>query len=232
MLVVFDLDGTLAKVGEGAEAETVALLHKIRETGARIALSSGKPTFYLCAFARQLGIQDAVLVGENGSVIQVGTALPPTVYHKAKIPVITKEALKTLREMLEEEFGDRIWYQPNETALTPFPTYQEDFPKIRAILECFLTPEMEIKVYEHPDCFDIQYRHLSKGAGIQRLAQVTGIPPEQMISVGDYTNDYPMFAATGYSVGIHLPDPSRASINFPTTLEALTHVLEKLRSSL
>ena len=155
MLVVFDLDGTLAKVGEGAEAETVALLHKIRGTGARIALSSGKPTFYLCAFARQLGIQDAVLVGENGSVIQVGTSLPPTVYHKAEIPVITKEALKTLRGMLEEEFGDRIWYQPNETALTPFPAYQEDFPKIRAILDSFLIPEMEIKVYEHPDCFDI-----------------------------------------------------------------------------
>ena len=68
MLVVFDLDGTLAKVGDASTAETVALLHRIRETGARIALSSGKPTFYLCAFARQLGLQDAVLVGENGSV--------------------------------------------------------------------------------------------------------------------------------------------------------------------
>lgn len=232
MLVVFDLDGTLAKVGEGADAETVALLHEIRKTGARIALSSGKPTFYLCAFARQLGIQDAVLVGENGSVIQGGTALPPVLYRKAEIPEVTKKALKTLREMLEAEFGDRIWYQPNETALTPFPAYQEDFPRIRAILDGFLTPEMEIEVYEHPDCFDIQYRHLSKGAGIRRLAQVTGIPPEKMISVGDYTNDYPMFAATGYSVGIHLPDPSRATVNFPTTRAALTHVLEKLKASL
>ena len=229
MLVVFDLDGTLAKVGEEAKPETVALLHKIRESGARIALSSGKPTFYLCAFARQLGLQDAVLVGENGSVIQVGTALPPTLYRKAEIPAVTKSALKTLREMLENTFGDRIWYQPNETALTPFPAYQEDFPKIREILDGFLTPEMEICVYEHPDCFDIQYRHLSKGAGIQRLAEVTGIAPKDMISVGDYTNDYPMFAQTGYSVGINLPDPSRATVNFPTIRDALTHVLEKIQ---
>ena len=229
-LVVFDLDGTLAGVGEEAEAETVSLLHEIRKAGARIALSSGKPTFYLCAFARQLGIQDAVLVGENGSVIQVGTALPPTLYRKAEIPVLTQNALKALREILEAEFGDRIWYQPNETALTPFPAYREDFPKIRAILDSFLKPEMEIEVYEHPDCFDIQYRRLSKGAGIQRLAEVTGISPEEMISVGDYTNDYPMFAQTGYSVGIHLPDPSRATVNFPTIRDALTHVLQKLKA--
>lgn len=228
MLIVFDLDGTLAKVGEAATEETVTLLHKIRQTGAKIALSSGKPTFYLCAFARQLGLQDAVLVGENGSVIQVGTALPPTHYRKAKIPAVTEKALKTLREMMEEEFGDRIWYQPNETALTPFPAYQEDFPKIRKMLDAFLTPEMEIAVYEHPDCFDIQYNKLSKGAGIKRLSEVTGVSPEEMISVGDYTNDYPMFAETGYSVGIHLPDPTRATANFPTTSAALNHILEKL----
>jgi len=228
LLVVFDLDGTLAKVGDASTAETVALLHRIRETGARIALSSGKPTFYLCAFARQLGLQDAVLVGENGSVIQVGTALPPTLYRKAEIPAITKKALKTLRERMEAEFGDRIWYQPNETALTPFPAYAEDFAKIRAILDDFITPEMQIAVYEHPDCFDIQYQGLSKGAGIRRLSEVTGIAPEDMISVGDYTNDYPMFAETGYSVGIHLPDPARATVNFPTISEALTHILEKL----
>lgn len=230
MLIVFDLDGTLAKVGEATEAENVALLHRIRATGARIALSSGKPTFYLCAFARQLGLQDAVLVGENGSVIQVGTALPPTHYRKAEIPEVTQNALKTLREMMEKEFGNRIWYQPNETALTPFPAYEEDFPRIRAMLESFLKPEMEIAVYEHPDCFDVQYRHLSKGAGIQRLSEVTGIPPEDMISVGDYTNDYPMFAETGYSVGVHLPDPSRATVNFPTTRDALLHILEKLNA--
>ena len=230
MLVVFDLDGTLAKVGEATEEENVALLHRIRATGARIALSSGKPTFYLCAFARQLGLQDAVLVGENGSVIQVGTALPPVLYRKAQIPPVTKKALKELREIFEAEFGDRIWYQPNETALTPFPAFQEDFPKIRKILDDFLTSEMEIAVYEHPDCFDIQYRHLSKGAGIQRLAEVTEISPKDMISVGDYTNDYPMFAETGYSVGIHLPDPTRATVNSQTTREALLHILEKLQA--
>ena len=130
---------------------------------------------------------------------------------------------------MEDAFGDRIWYQPNETALTPFPAYQEDFPRIRAMLDGFLKPEMQIAVYEHPDCFDIQFQGLSKGAGIQRLSEVTGISPDDMISVGDYTNDYPMFAATGYSVGIHLPDPDRATAHFATTEEALTHVLEKVR---
>lgn len=229
MFVIFDLDGTLAVPGEATPPKAVALLHKIRAAGARIALSSGKPTFYLCAFARQLGLSDAILIGENGSVIQEGVHLPPVFYQKASLPEKTKEALETLRKKLEEAFPDRIWYQPNETALTPFPSYQEDFPPIREMIEDFITPEMELAVYEHPDCFDVEYASLSKGEGIRLLSRVTGVSPSEMIAVGDWTNDYPMFREAGYSVGINLPDPSRATVNFPTIEEALCHILEKIQ---
>ena len=51
--LIFDLDGTLAKVGEPTPPEAVLLLKKLEEKGARIVLSSGKPTFYLCGFAHR-----------------------------------------------------------------------------------------------------------------------------------------------------------------------------------
>ena len=75
-LAVFDLDGTLAPLGKPVAPETVALLHQLENTGVRIALCSGKPTYYLCGFARQLGLADPILVGENGAVIQLGVDLP------------------------------------------------------------------------------------------------------------------------------------------------------------
>ncbi len=226
--MIFDLDGTLAKVGEPTPPKAVQYLKQLEEKGARIVLSSGKPTFYLCGFARQLGITNPILIGENGGVIQVGVDLPPPLFRQAKLPEKTKDALTLLRRKMEKEFPDRIWYQPNETALTPFPAYQEDFAPIRALLESTITPEMELAVYEHPDCFDIVWKSLSKGDGIRLLSEVTGADPETMIAVGDWTNDYPMFAAVGYSVGIHLPEPERATVNVPDLIAALEHILERL----
>ena len=225
MFVIFDLDGTLADMGKPTTSQNVILMHQLRDKGISIALSSGKPTFYLCGFARQLGLPDAILIGENGSVIQEGVSLPPPFYREAQIPSITRRALKQLREKLEEAFPDRIWYQPNSTALTPFPAYQEDFPLIQALLDDFITEEMNLAVYAHPDCFDITYNQLSKGAGIRWLSELTGVSPKDMIAVGDWTNDYPMFRQVGYSVGIHLPDPTQATVNFPSLTEALEHIL-------
>jgi hydroxymethylpyrimidine pyrophosphatase-like HAD family hydrolase len=226
LFVVFDLDGTLAKVGCAATAETVSLLAALSKKGARIVISSGKPTYYLCGFARQLGLFDAILIGENGAVIQGGIALPPAFFKKARLPERTEKALAELRKKLETEFPDRIWYQPNETALTPFLYHKEDFPAVRKLIEDFLTPEMHLSFYEHSDCFDILYEKLSKGEGISLLSEITSFAAEKMIAVGDFENDYSMFEKVGYSVGINLPDPSRADANFSSIEEALGHILE------
>ena len=225
--IIFDLDGTLAPVGRPTSEENVRRLHFLRQK-ATLAVSSGKPTFYLCGFARQLGLCDAYLIGENGAVLQRGVGLPPPLYREAPIPKETRLALTALRSLLEEKFPDRIWYQPNATALTPFFAHLEDVPFIKKAITDFITPEMHLKVYDHPDCFDIQYDALSKGEGVRLLSEVTGTPPEAMIAVGDWTNDYPMFDAVGYSVGISLPEPDRATKNFPTLDEALEHLIEIL----
>lgn len=228
--IVFDLDGTLAPPGKACLPENVSLLKEIENAGAGIVLSSGKPTFYLCGFVRQLGLQNAILIGENGGVLQVGVELPPPLYKEMPIPEKTKEALKELKAKLLNSFPERIWYQPNETILTPFPAFQEDFPLIKKLLQDFITPDMLLSVYEHPDCFDIVYSSLSKGEGIKLLQSVTGADPSDMIAVGNWTNDYPMFQAVGYSVGICLPDPEMASVNFSDLSSALKHLLDRIQN--
>ena len=71
-LAVFDLDGTLAPYDGFTTPENAAKLKTIEQKGVKICLCSGKPVFYGCAFARQLALDDPVLVGENGSEIQFG----------------------------------------------------------------------------------------------------------------------------------------------------------------
>lgn len=76
-LIVFDLDGTLAPHGKGMLPENLEKLKALEQKNVRIAICSGKPTYYLCGFMRQIGLEKPILVGENGAVIQFGVALPP-----------------------------------------------------------------------------------------------------------------------------------------------------------
>ena len=46
-LVCFDLDGTLCAVGKAILPETLALLDQLQQRGVQLALSSGKPIYYL-----------------------------------------------------------------------------------------------------------------------------------------------------------------------------------------
>ena len=66
-LLVFDLDSTLAPIGEEMEWENVRLLRELEKKGARIAVCSGKSCDYLCGFLRQLGLSNPIMIGENGA---------------------------------------------------------------------------------------------------------------------------------------------------------------------
>ena len=76
---VFDLDGTLAPIGRRASEECVKMLSMLESDERAICICSGKPTFYLCGFARQLGLRKPILIGENGASFQYGVDLPPEI---------------------------------------------------------------------------------------------------------------------------------------------------------
>ena len=93
-LVALDLDDTLAPIAKPASEKAVSLLKDLLSRGDAIALCSGKPLYYLTGFARQLGIEDIYLIGENGATLQHGVALPPS---KRYVLTKEKEAIRLLK---------------------------------------------------------------------------------------------------------------------------------------
>ena len=130
-LAVFDLDGTLAEIKEGSTVNTVLALKELENSGIRIAVSSGKPAFYLCGYLRQIGLKNPILVGENGGVIQFGIDLPPEYYEVAKMSKTTKRKLAMLKENLEDEISFSVWCQPDEVGLTTFFKSKEECNELR-----------------------------------------------------------------------------------------------------
>ena len=224
-LIVFDLDNTLAPVGKGILPETIKKLREIEEKGIKIAVCSGKPTFYTCGVFRQVELSDPILIGENGAVIQFGVDLPPRKYEVQTYSKEAKETIRFLRQKIEEAMP-HVWFQPNEVGLTPFLTKSEEFDTVNQILKDYKEQVNDVIVYEQFDCFDITPNGITKKSGIEKLAKMLDVLPEEMIAVGDGINDYPMFEYAGTALGVNLKDTDKVDKNFTSIGEVLEYIQE------
>lgn len=226
-LIVFDLDGTLAALGKGIAPQSIAALRRLEDAGARIAICSGKPTYYLCGLMRQVELRAPVIVGENGAVIQFGVDLPPRDYFVAPYSEGAKRSIRLLREAIEAEVPG-MWYQPNEVGLTPFPRNEAEFDAVQRVIDRLSDQLEDVIVYRHCDSFDITPDGITKKSGLARLGALLGISAEETIAVGDGVNDYPMFEYAGLSVGVNVKDAVRVDRNVDCIGDALDFLLAQM----
>lgn len=222
--IVFDLDNTLCKIGKEILPTTAQMLKTLEDKGNQICICSGKPTFYLVGMFRQVGLKNPIFIGETGGVIQFGVDLPPKKYCVITDKQDTVRQLKELRADLENKFGDRVWFQPNEIEMTAFPHDIELFDQIQGVID-----EKNIAdavVYRQVDCFDIVPSDVSKSKGLQYLATILGLSSDDFIAVGDGINDYPMFEYAGLSLGVDVKDKSRVTVNFKNIDQALESLIK------
>ena len=222
-LLVFDLDSTLAPLGQGIGEEELKLFRKIEKNGVRIAICSGKTCDYLCGFMRQVGLEKPILIGENGAVIRFGVDLPPKYYHRIPFSKEIEAALDQIKKMLEEQFP-HIWFQPNKIGVTPFPTSEEEFEEIQKILDAWKSGQEGIQIFRHVDSFDIVPEGIDKSVGIQYVLKLLGITTKEMVAIGDGVNDYCMFEMADFAVGVNVKEAFRVNKNFATTLEMLEFI--------
>ena len=201
-LLVFDLDGTLANVGKSMVNTDVEKLIALEKAGYTIAICSGKPSYYLCGFARQLGLQEPILVGENGATFQFGIELPPKRYEVYPHSDAAKAQRNMMKALIDRECGDKIWYQPNEVELSPFPKDVETFELMQQLIDEKRSLLDELEIYRHIDCFDLIPKSINKYNGLSYLAKLMELESKDVIAVGDGVNDIPMFEFADVAIGI------------------------------
>lgn len=222
-LIAFDLDLTLAPEAGPTSEKDAKRIKKLAESGIRIAVCSGKPTYYLCGFLRQLGVRNPIMIGENGCVIQFGLDLPPKDYYVMPVKNEAKNSICTIKDFINQKYPD-MWYQPNVTALTPFPAQKEQFDTISGFIEQNRENLSGVTVYQHYDSFDIIPTGMNKRTGLEFVCKKLGIDNKNVAAVGDGINDYPMFDFAEYAVGINVKDKTRVTEDFNTLSDALTFI--------
>lgn len=227
-LVVFDLDDTLANIGEAVADSTLQSLNRFVDRNILIAVCSGKPVSYLSGLLRQAELNKCIIMGENGAVVQFGNHLPPEIFYTLEYPNTIKTQLQELKHFLEKDFFNELWFQPNQVGLTPFYSSEEQRDKIRFFLKTHSNLLHGLKVFENSDSFDIIPENIDKGISLLTLAKKLGMSTNQIIAVGNGQNDLPLFDVAGYSVGIGCGYLKGANIMFSSIEDCLKHLLKEV----
>lgn len=222
---IFDIDGTLAPVGKPVNFDNLEKIKLIESKGVKIGLCSGKPIYYQCGFARMMGLNEPILIGDVGGTVQLGIDLPPKETYIMPYDGKVKENLIRIKAELEEKYGDELWFEPTAVGVTPFPRSQKGFMHVREYIA--ENPELFIgtTVYEYFDSFDIMPKEIHKGVGVGFACKLLGVNKEETAAVGDGINDYTMLGFANESFGINFKDKSIAKHNVSSLSEALDIIL-------
>ena len=222
-LVALDVDGTIAEPSEPVKKEIAEKLRNLEGRGVRIVLASGKNSSYLSGLARGMGIKNPLLIAENGCVIFDPVKIEEIrlVERPIEISIIESEVVS--------RFKDSIWLLPTQVDLAILPKVKKTLPELISYVKESVKPFNEkVVVLEHEDAVDVLPTGIDKGKALAKISRLYGVRKENVVVVGNFSNDIPMFSEAmfflivGNQIG-HCEGAKR----FKTIKEALKFV-EKL----
>lgn len=223
-LIAFDIDGTLAPHHKKASEDVINRLKKLESEGYQICLISGKPIGYVVGMSRQFGLNNPIVSGENGAVIYFGTDFPIKKEIKFEYDTNSQVLLEKYKKLINKKYKEFIWVQPNEVNFSFFVENENVKKEIEMITIEFLK-DSNFEYYLHPDgCFDIVYKGVNKGWAINQIKKFLGYEFHQIISVGDGSNDVPMFAESLYAIGINRKDTAVSVSNILEAFDVMDEI--------
>ncbi len=216
-LVAMDLDGTLADFNTAIQPETIELLKKLQDEGVKLILTSGKPISYLAGLVRQVGLNDMIIIGGNGSIIWFNYRFPPQKTIMMEMTTAAMKELEKVKKAIINEFGEKIWIQPNEIA---FSLFGKDVEIQRVYDFCDgLFKEQQIKhlkSFKTGGALDVVPLNMDKGVALKLIQEELNIHLEDTAVIGDGNNDIPMFLR------------AKLRLTFPKSAEIFKHLVPKV----
>lgn len=224
--LVFDLDGTLAPIGQPTPESCTAKLKRLEEMGHTLIICSGKSSDYLSGYARQLPLENPVLISENGSTLCWGRELPPSKYTELQcLPEEEGELHRTV-DRIRKGFGHKVWLQPNRFAIDVFASSDDILDKLQEMFDENAGDMTHLVIHRHADCFDVLPKSINKRTGLEYFCREEKAEGSDFVAVGDSPNDRPMFDFADVSVSIGESMRQAADHNFNCLEDALDFITE------
>jgi len=185
-----DIDGTLTDDRRALDPRVIPVL---REWPAPVVLATGKAFPYPVGLCEFLAIEPTV-IAENGGVVLAGRSGP---IHVEGDP----DAARAVADDLEAAGYDLGWGAAdlvNRWRETEFAV-SRDLPKDAVETAA---ADHGLLVLDTGFAYHVTSPDVSKGRGLERLADSMGRSPTDFVAVGDSENDASLFAVAGRSVAV------------------------------
>lgn len=256
-MVVTDLDDTLLSKDKTIASAAVQLIGQLKKQDIRFTFISGRPPFAIVKFARMVetsapivGCNGAVVVDQNGVLLEPGTALSTDLLKPLLATAVEfKMTVLALAGDVEYALAETPWTRAREAAGRSIPLaglaqllQWQDIYKINIMageqqaLFAALLPDIQalqetysITVYGHSGC-EIVNRQVSKETGLRKLCRMCQIPVEEVLAIGDNENDIQMLRAAGIGAAVaNATDSVKAAADYCCKNGYTEGVMEAIR---
>ena len=218
--IVLDIDGTLTRPDTSDGSIDPRVFDPLREWEAPVVIATGKAFPYPVALCHYIGIEPLV-IAENGGIVCARETL--TIHGDG-------EGARSVIAELETRGHDAGWgatdlanrWRETEVAVTL------DAPG--ALLR-ELAAERDLKVLDTGYAYHVLSPSISKGRGLETVADVLDYQPTDFVAVGDSENDVSTFerAGTAYAVA-NADEKAHDAADYVTLGEAADGTLEVLEA--
>ncbi|MBY0525906.1 MAG: Cof-type HAD-IIB family hydrolase [Gemmataceae bacterium] len=197
-----DYDGTLAQDGR-VDAETVRALERLRASGRKLILVTGRELDDLFGVFPDIGQCDWV-VAENGALL----------YQPAT------RTVKALAEAPPEAFVLRLRERgvgPISVGRSIVATWE---PHQSVVMDTIRELGLPLQVIFNKGAVMVLPAGINKVTGLAAALRELSLSAESVVGVGDAENDYPFLASCGFSVAVANALPSvKAGVDLVTPLD-------------
>jgi len=224
-MLASDMDGTLLDSAHEISRENVEAIRYFTENGGLFTIATGRMVSSITRYAEQINI-NAPVIAINGAVIYdlARGRLLSGIHHEADMPEVIDGLKKNFPELGIEFFvidemyicqGNDITRQHSRIINKPYI-----FTDVRGIVgDCMkvnLTQEpgylADVEhylndryadafylTYSNPQYLEVMRAGVSKGRGLETVADIANISHERAYAIGDGLNDIEMLESAGFS---------------------------------
>ena len=208
-IIISDIEGCISpNKGEPLALDALAQIqghNRLAESGKAppLTLCSGRSQPFVEAFAQMLAVTQPCIC-ENGAVLYD----PPT-DRLLRHPGITDETIRNLKELyslLENEIQVKSPHrvEPGKEiciSLNPVADPKDYHKYLKELFE-YVSQYVDTRLFSivhSASAVDITPKGIDKAAGVRFLSEITDIPLQQMLGIGDSPGDLPLLRLVGYS---------------------------------
>ena len=231
-MIATDMDDTLLNSEGKISKENKEAIMKAQEMGIKFVLASGRPTFAMRKFAKELELDKygSYMLSYNGAIItecatdKVWLEEKLSVEDAHKIYNLSREHNVHILTYVEDQIATETSskYIDVEIELTGMPyrkiecfksTVTEPVVKCILLEEPDYLKEVEKKLNEFlegeyslaiskPFFLEVMKKGIDKGASLMKLAYKLGIKSDEIIGIGDSYNDMTMLEVAGMPIAV------------------------------